>query len=264
MRQFVNLTAVTLVAYLLGSAGAVLFTAPRLPGLGAARAASAPGGAGGAAPPLNFFASIQGRNVFKAAVDTGPEPGAPGEQLALAKLKAVLLGTMSSDIPSLSRAVVMENNVQRLIKPGDTLGGARVAEIRRRAVVVEAGGRRLLLALDTGEGAAATLESYGRTALSRTEVKHALQDLPSLSGSIRFAPAEHDEERRLWVRQISPDGLFGRAGLKKGDIILRVGGQDVNLDTRPEDFFNLLERDRVDVDLVRDGSPFTLSLAWTK
>jgi type II secretory pathway component PulC len=215
-------------------------------------------------PPLNFFAPILGRNVFKAAVDTGPEQGAPGEKVDLAKLKAVLLGTMSSDIPSLSRAVVMENNVQRLIRPGDTLEGTRVAEIRRRAVVVEAGGKRQLLVLDAGADAAETIGNFGPTELSISEVKQALQDIPALAGSIRFALAEHDEERRLWVRQIRPDSLFGKAGLKKGDIIMRVGGQEVNLDTRPEDLFNLLERDRVDVDLVRDGSPLTLSLAWTK
>ena len=265
VRQLVNFATVSLVGYLLASAAAVLMPTPRLLASGVDCLSAEKNAVKTVLQPLSSFDPILGRNVFNASVDSGPEPGAAEDPTNLGKIKAVLLGTMVSDTPSLSRAVVLKGKVQWMVKLDDTLEGTRVVEIRRRVLVLEVGGQRRRLVLDPPSSMGGRRDKpAGRIPFSRAAVKLALRDIPALSENIRFAEVAHGGHRRLWIRQIRPESLFGKAGLKKGDIILRVGGQGVDKDTRPEDFFNLIENRQVDVDLVRDGSPLTLSLVLTK
>jgi len=264
-RMVLNALTTAVVAYFLAGAAVALFVSPDLPRL------EAVGGGGDSRPALsvsslNHFSPILTRNVFKAAL---PEPDASSDaeslaSLAVAKINAQLLGTMYSDVAIFSRAVILQGNKQKLVKVGDSLAGFTIAEIQRRAIVLKKGGQRQLLLID-----AADKKNIGRTKVSgpqfsRRDIKRQLQDMDGLAEDIRLAVVEHDGKKRFLVRQLRAGSLFSKAGLHKGDVVLKVGGQDVVVKTDPANLFHLLKQERVFVDIVRNGRPTRLVLLMTR
>lgn len=216
---------------------------------------------------VEVFAPIWGRNAFKAA---RPQPKKPKpvnkslDKLAVATIPARLLGTMYSDVPVFSRAVILTNNKQKLVKIGDTLSGFKVEEIRRRAIVLVKGRQRQLLLIDKHDKKIASKKGESRKMISRSEIKKKLQNLDALAKDISVAPATRGKQKGLWVRQLRQGSLFSKAGLEKDDVVLKIGGEPVVGGVNPLGFFKMLDRDQVVVDVLRRGKPMQLVLILSR
>lgn len=266
-RLALNLLTVSVVAYFLASGAVSLMLPPVLPGTTGVGGKGANGAASVTVPPLNFFGPILTRNAFKAAVPkpkAKPKPKQKGlGQLSVAKIKSRLLGTMYSDVSELSRAVILKGNRQQLIKIGQPLEGFKVADIQRRAIVLQKGGQRQLLLIDVADKKTVGKASTGRKMLPRKELKSKLQDLDALSRDIKLAPATRGKAKGLWVQQLRAGSVFNRAGLQKDDVILKVGGQSVVGGANPLSMFKMLDREQVAVDILRNNRPMQLVVILT-
>lgn len=268
LRMSLTLLATTVVAYFIASGVVTLMVDPTLPAMGDDDAKVAKAAGKVSVPSLNFFAPITGRNAFKAAM---PKPkvekkAQPVEKdistLQVAQINAQLLGTMYSDVSILSRAVVFENKVQRLVKIGDTISGYAIDDIQRRAIVLKKGSQSQLLLIDAQDKNTAGKKSEARKMLSRQTLKAKLQDLDALAKEIQLAPATRGKQQGLWIRQLQAGSLFSKAGLQKDDVLLNVGGMDV-AKANPVTLFKMLEKDQVVVSLLRNGKPMQLVLLLT-
>ena len=266
-RLALNVTTVTVVAYFLASSAAVLTITPRLPSPGNGVEGIHDAVKRVSIPSLKFFSPILSRNAFKAAVPkpkSKPKPKKPSiDKLSVAKVDERLLGTIYSDVIGLSRAVILKGNKQSLVKVGDKLSGFTIAEVKRRAIVLEKSKQRQLLLIDSADKKIAAKKSEARIMLSRKALKSKLQDLDSLSRDIQLAPATRGKQQGLWVRQVRSGSLFSKAGLQKDDVILTVGGEEVAKGANPIKLFGLLDRPQVDVNILRNGKPMSLVLLLT-
>jgi type II secretion system protein C len=264
-RIALNLFALTVVASLLASAAVALLAKPTLPLPGESVMKAAKDDAAVSISPYGHFAPIWLRNAFKAALPKPPPPPKPPslDQLPVAKLNVSLLGTMYSEVSVLSRAVVLEGNRQSLVKVGDKLSGFDIAEIQRRAIVLQRGKQRQLLLIDAADKKSVGKQSEERKMFSRDMIKDKLKDLDALARDIQLSVATRGKQQGLWVRQLRAGSLFSKAGLRKDDVILTVGGQPVAKGANPVALIKLLEQSEVVVDILRDGKQMQLVLLLT-
>lgn len=266
-RLALNLLTVSMVAYFLASAAVALVLPPVVPSMEGATGTGAKGAAKVTVPPLKTFWPIITRNAFKASMPkpkAKPKPKQKSlQQLAVAKIKSRLLGTMYSDVNALSRAIVLVGSRQRLMKIGQPLEGFKIVDIQRRAIVLQKGNQRQLLLMDVKDKKTIGKKSSGRRMLSRKELKAKFQDLDSLARDIKLAPATRGKVKGLWVQQLRAGSLFSQAGLLRNDVILKVGGQSVAGGANPLSMFKMLDRNQVVVDILRNNRPMQLVLILT-
>lgn len=254
-----NVVTVTLVAYFLASATVALLVEPVLPTTNFTESDNK-GKSKVSIPPLKYFSPIWQRNAFKAARPKPPQKAEKKptiEELPLAQLDIRLIGTIYSDVELFSRAITLKGASQNLLKVGDSVGGFKILEIQRRAIVLERGKKRELLLIDKADKKIAAQSSRSRSSLSRKVVKAQLQDLDELSKDISLSPATRGKQKGLWVRRLRKGSLFGKAGLKLNDVILSIAGTPV-VGANPVALFELLNEKRVAVDILRDGRPMQL------
>lgn len=85
---------------------------------------------------------------------------------------------------------------------------------------------------------------------------------------IQIAPVDEDlaaalglsKDRGEFVQSVTPDGAANKAGVKAGDVILKVNGRDVT----PEQTLSFIVANttpgqRIPLDLIRDGKPMTIN-----
>lgn len=265
-RFLLTLSAVTLAASFLAGAAVALLIPPKLPRLPGDSALVADVAARVEIPPLKAFSPILDRNPFKAAMPKPPPPPKPRkvtlDQLPVVNLNVRLLGTMAAENVEFSRAVVLEGDKQQLIRIGQKLAGYTVSEIQRRAIVLTKGKKRQLLLIDAEDRKIAAGAGNARKMLSRKAVKARFQNLDSLAQDIQLVPATRGKQEGLWVRHLRPASLFGRAGLRRDDVLLTVQGEPVAT-ANPLSLFRLLDEPQIRVELLREGQPMQLVLILT-
>lgn len=170
---------------------------------------------------------------------------------------------MYSDVSVLSRAIVMQGKAQKLVKAGDKLAGFVIADIQRRAIVIKKGNQSQLMLIDGQDKKIAAKKSESRTMISRRDIKAKFQDLDSLARDIQVAPATRGKQHGLWVRNLRAGSLFSKAGLQKDDVILDVGGMSVAKGANPATFFQLFDREKVILNVLRNGKPMQVVLILT-
>jgi len=142
---------------------------------------------------------------------------------------------------------------------GEEYGGYRLKEITPEEAVFERGGKEVVLRLESGgpstaaavSPAAAALAEEGLIKVPRVMVERMRKDVGSLIRQIGLRPVNYHGERAYQVIYLAPGSIFGRMGLRRGDIILAVDGQSV---TDPTLMTKLLKPDleRLRITLVRN------------
>ncbi len=94
----------------------------------------------------------------------------------------------------------------------------------------------------------------------RAEVDSALENMNQLFTQIRAVPHfEGGQSTGFRLFAIRQDSLFDRIGLKNGDIISRINGQDLNDPARALAIFQELRNEReITVEVTRNKEPLTL------
>ncbi len=218
------------------------------------------------------------------------EDGELGENVPLSPLNVQVTGTVVSSIPSSSNASIKDGGETRLYFEGDTLKeGAVIYAIRRDAVYIVRNGKLERLALGAKKGGGKPGGSSGRGhkpssaarrrgasaslrdgikktgpyeyEVDRAMLDEQLQDLNKLGSQARIIPHYKDGRADGFkLVGVRPGSLYTLLGVRSGDIIRRVNGEEINSPTKALALYDKLKStSNVTVDIERRGRPQTLT-----
>ncbi len=217
----------------------------------------------------NAYGKINNRNLFRVLVrgDAKPVPSQPAAQLeSILPVKATglevkLWGTVTG--PGEKYAVIEDKKTreQSLVEQGDTVQGAVIKEILRNKVILTLNGLDQLLEVEIEKENNPKRTPFGlglkprEASVDPLALDHALQDMNAMMQQIKMRPYFSDgEPDGLMVYGIKPKSVFKKVGLRNGDIIKEVNGDEV---VRAQDaqalYTELKESDNVRVTLMRRG-----------
>ncbi len=223
------------------------------------------------ARPLSDYIAIEKRNLFKTgdAVKpaAAPEPPPEIDTLKQTARKLRLWGTVTGD-KDRAYAVIEEGKkrYQNLFREGYSLEGATGKQILREKIVLTVGGKdeilsmekppagenpRLSRAMPTAGGAPnpfaraagdSAPSGSKRIALGRAEVEDAVNNVNTLMRQARIRPHFKDgKPDGLTLSRIQRDSIFTKLGLRTGDVIVGVDGQQIESVDDALKFYNSLK-----------------------
>ena len=218
------------------------------------------------------YASIEKRNLFKAAVEekkavASPESDIPlVETLEKTSLDLKLLGTIILE-PRGAFAIIQEGRKkeQKRYQKGDTVQKALIKKVLREKVILSYKGRDEVLLMEPAKGSGTSVPSFPpvnaiaepgeKTSLSRALVDEALGNINKLMGDVRIRPHfSRGKPDGLLLYGIKKDSLFQTMGLKNGDIIMGVDGKEIeSVDDALTFYEQLKDSSDVNVQIKRRG-----------
>lgn len=233
--------------------------------------------------PADYGEIIQ-RNLFntaRAAVKRGPEPQVPLTAIKQTDLNLKLWGTVATEDRSagLARAVIEErkSREQCLYRVGDAIADARITEILRNAVVLDVNGRKEKLtvaeripglkigstpengppakSLPPDRGAGVGYEQ--KISLQRSQVDNAFKNIGKLMNEVKIRPYyKEGETAGFVVANIAPESIVRDMGIKSGDVVTRINGQQIKTADDAMAFYERLQAgDTLSIELMRRGRP---------
>lgn len=227
--------------------------------------------------PLAHYTPILERDLFKTSkVAASEQPS--GEDLSLegleeTQLQLKLWGTVSGDTEN-TYAVIedTQKREQSLYRIGDTIQNATVKMILREKVVLNVENRDEVLVMEepgTSGGASPMLAGRGspapvvstapameqRITLQRAMIEDAFQDVNRLMSEVAITPYMQDgRPEGLAFNNIRPNSIFRRMGLRNGDVLLGVNGQQIqSMEDAMQLYNDLRSSDEVQLQLMRRG-----------
>jgi general secretion pathway protein C len=240
----------------------------------------------------SHYRLILDRDLFKTKAAPAPAPEKQTElnlaALEQTQLKLKLWGTVappedaSEEAPSESDggakayAVIEDTTLrqQNLYRTGDTVQNATVKAILREKVVLNVNGKDEILEMEKLEGGrggpvrrsvgsrsvSASAASGGprraqRITLRRSLIEDSIRDITKLMTQVKITPHMEDGvPSGLALSNIRPNSIFRRMGLRNGDVLMGVDGQQIqSVDDALRLYENLKTADNVMVDLKRRG-----------
>jgi general secretion pathway protein C len=226
--------------------------------------------------PFGQYRPILTRDLFKTSKT--PLPTAAKKEVNLddmeqTKLNLKLWGTVTGDEQQ-AYAVIedTQKREQNLYRIGDSIQNAIVKMIRRAKVVLQVDGRDEVLAMEeikqgSSRGAARsrptrpTREGSSnlrtqRVSMRRSMINDAINDVTKLMTQVKIQPhMENGQPDGLAISNIKPNSIFRRMGLRNGDILKKVEGQDIRtVDDALRLYDSMKNADSVSVEIQRRGS----------
>jgi general secretion pathway protein C len=272
----INLTLITLGAY----CGAGLFyqiwslqnqsalTQPAAEALASGSMESSP-------KPYSAYRAILQRDLFKTQKtqsSAAQQAQINLEDMEETKLQLKLWGTVTGNTQQ-SYAVIedTQKREQNLYRVGDSVQDATVKAILRAKVVLTVNGQDEVLAMEEIQGGpsrsiasravprASTRSSpvrAQRVSLRRNMIDQAIQDVGKLATEIRIQPSADG----LALSNIKPNSIFRRMGLRNGDVLKSVDGQQIrSVDDALRLYESLKTSDNVTLELQRRGRGRTIN-----
>jgi type II secretion system protein C len=221
--------------------------------------------------PLDGYRQIWQRNLFNTgkARDSDSEEKISLAKIALAKkdLGLELVGTVVSDDPRLSRAIIHNRSIrkQEAYREGDTAGKVRIKKILRNNVVITTVEGDELLTVEIKESgksapskqtqnigsqpssaqqATGTRRQTARTSsirLKRDEVADSLADIDGLIEQMKIAPYKSgDQAAGFRLGSITRDSVLRKMGLRSRDVIVGIDDETITSPDQASDFFKKL------------------------
>ena len=223
--------------------------------------------------------------------EEGPLDAGAGDEFEEAEMDAQLLGTMVAKVPDDSLALVKEGQNMKLVRLGMTIAEtATVLAVRPKYIVVKKDGKIQILKLGAeakkgagtdkkrGKGKFANVpgkvsthpkkasgpnnykEWIKRTAaneyqIDRTMLNEELNDLTKLGSQARVVPnykgGKYEGFKLIGVR---PNSLYRAIGIRSGDVVKSVNGQELNSPNKAIKLFDELRSEsKISVELERGG-----------
>ena len=226
------------------------------------------------AKPYSAYRVILQRNLFQTqqAQETVTQQSQFDlEDMEETKLQLKLWGTVTGNTRQ-SYAVIedTQKREQNLYRVGDSVQDATVKAILRAKVVLSVNGQDEVLAMEEMQegGPSRSIASRGRppaasgptraqrVSLRRNMIDQAIQDVGKLATEIRIQPSENG----LALSNIKPNSIFRRMGLRNGDVLRSVDGQQIrSVDDALRLYESLKKSDNVTVELQRRGRNRTIN-----
>lgn len=196
--------------------------------------------------PLSDYQIIAKRNLFHTETENLPETGqgVDLDNLKQTDLKLKLWGTVTG-AQGKDRAVIEDTKErkQNLYCNGDSIQGATVKLILREKVVLSVNGKDEILEMEklqsgraqrasSSERSKAVSKSYParsyKIKIKRSQIEDAMANMSDLMNQIKVRPyIENGEPDGLILSGIKPNSLFRKMGLRNGDIIKGVEGEEI-------------------------------------
>ncbi len=107
-----------------------------------------------------------------------------------------------------------------------------------------------------------TVSSQGQNkfVIDQAEIDNALSNLNTLLTQVNFAPATgpNGKSMGIKVQSVAPVSLFAKLGMRRGDIIERINGTDMDMQKSLEILPQLKGEKHITIDLTRNGQKQTL------
>ena len=231
--------------------------------------------------PASYYATIQTRDIFNSSKPAPPDEGPPPTPApTLCKLK--LWGVVVHSQDSSSCAIVEDQTThkQELYRIGEvTPGCGTVKSVEWDRVILDHDGRDEILDLTNPNGlpvpaVAAAPVAPGPSAdshvqqvsdteyrVDRSEVDAALDNMNQLFTQIRAVPHfEGGKSVGFRLFAIRANSIFDKIGLRNGDIIQEINGNDINDPAKALELFQRLRNERqLSVKVVRNKETKTFS-----
>ncbi len=220
------------------------------------------------------YRPILQRDLFKtqkAPVQPVQESNVNLEEMEETKLKLKLWGTVTGDTRR-SYAVIedTQKREQNLYRVGDSVQNATLKLIMRSKVVLSLNGKDEVLAMEqivqatrrrsprtSGPRAVSSTGAVRtqRVSLRRSMINDAIQDVSKLMTEVQIRPhMEEGAAAGLALSNIKPNSIFRRMGLRNGDILKSVDGQEIrSVDDALKLYENLKSASDVNVRIQRRG-----------
>lgn len=231
--------------------------------------------------PYGSYRPIHQRDLFK-TIKTPVTPTQKSsvnlENLGDTKLPLKLWGTVTGDTEK-SYAVIenTKKREQNLFRVGDSIENATLKLIMRSKVVLSVNGKDEVLAMEeiasgksksrvVAGGARIPPRTGGgvrkqRVSLRRNMINNAIQDVSKLMTQVKITPKMGEDGRQegLSMSNIKPNSIFRRMGLRNGDVLKSVDGQEIqSVDDALKLYENLRSADNVSVMIQRRGTERTI------
>jgi general secretion pathway protein C len=231
------------------------------------------------AKPAAYYAIIHKRDIFNSVK---PTPAPVVEQAAPTQLKLKLWGTAVFDTGS-SFSIIEDLGARKqgVYAIDDVVpGNATVKAIEWDRVVLSHGGRDEILELEEAKsvgparpvaaaaapppgagGAGIQQTAENEYTVPRSEVDTALENMSQLFTQIRAVPHfEGGQSVGFRLFAIRRGSLFDRIGLKNGDIIRSINGNEMNDPSKAVTLLQeLRDASNLDVDITRNQQPQKLT-----
>jgi len=227
--------------------------------------------------PIAYYRPIIDRDLFKTrktAVAKSETKSVDLEALEETQLNLKLWGTVSGDIKT-AYAVIedLQKREQNLYRVGDSVQDATVKIILREKVVLNVAGKDEVLAMEdmsqSGAPARPAVPSprlprpfpgaaprEQRISIQRSMIDESLQDVNKLMTEIAIRPHEDG----LALSNIKPNSVFRRMGLRNGDVLLGINGQEIrSVEDAMQLYEGLRTASQVQVQLKRRGQERSIS-----
>jgi general secretion pathway protein C len=285
----INLILITLIAYL----GVALFyrviatDTPSVLDRAISESPPAPP-ADSSDKPADTYALIAERDLFRTRTATPVQPAAQTQSIdALdeTQLKLKLWGTVSGD-PAKAYAVIedLQKRQQDLYRIGDDIQQATLKMILREKVVITVAGKDEVLSMaeNTPSGGRTVaraepdspdneaeefppaedpmVDRAQKVSLNRGIIDSAMQDVSKLMTEITITPHMEDgQSSGLAISNIRPNSIFRRMGLRNGDILVGVDGQEIrSVDDAMRFYESLKSSSELKVQINRRGQERTI------
>ena len=223
--------------------------------------------------PFGHYRPILARDLFKTSKT--PLAGATKTEVNLedmeqTQLNLKLWGTVTGSTEQ-AYAVIedTQKREQNLYRVGDSIQNAIVKMIRRAKVVLQVDGKDEVLAMEeikqgkrsstarrASQRRSPSPTRNQRVSLKRSMINDAINDVSKLMTQVKIQP--HMEDGRaegLAISNIKPNSIFRRMGLRNGDILKSVEGQDIRtVDDALRLYDSMKTADSVNVEIERRGS----------
>lgn len=232
--------------------------------------------------PASYYASIHTRDIFNS---TKPEEEKPKEPPKPTELKLKLWGVaVHNDGSSYCIIEDLTTHKQELYRMNEKVpGNASVKLVEWDRVILDRDGQDEILDLVPAQGgpipgrpvpAAATqpqtptnphIQQVSETqyGIDRSEVDSALDNMNQLFTQIRAVPHfEGGKSTGFRLFAIRQNSIFDQIGLRNGDIIQKINGNDINDPSRALALFQELRTEReLNVEILRNKETKTLKLS---
>lgn len=231
--------------------------------------------------PYRAYQPIHQRDLFKtqkAPVTPAKKTDVNLENMEETKLKLKLWGTVTG-LTEKSYAVIenTQKREQNLYRVGDSIENATLKMIFKSKVVLSVNGKDEVLAMEemvsgtpnrhvrTGSAERIAPPTGGirkqRVSLRRNMIDDAMSDVSKLMTQIRISPkmGEDGQQEGLAMSNIKPNSIFRRMGLRNGDVLKSVDGQEIQtVDDALKLYESLKSADKVAVQIQRRGRDRTI------
>jgi general secretion pathway protein C len=200
-----------------------------------------------------------------AAADPNQDPTSAPTSMA----NLVLAGTIATQDPKHGVAIVSDGGPSKVYSVGDNIGGASLHSVYLDRVILDRGGslETLLLprVLPNMHAPPRAPGASPRTIAAVENIRHMVQQDPGILDQVmRTVPSYDNAAGKLRGFRAYPGqnrAIFGKLGLKPGDLVTAINGTQLDDPQRSQEVFNTIQTsDHVSVTVERAGQKQEISL----